>query len=334
MTESLSNRDDGYNRHVVVTGGAGFIGSHLCRELLDRGDRVTAIDNLSTGHYENFQSIAERIGFDFREADVTAKAAYAGLVGVTDVVHLACPASPRANTAIPVETIRAASAGTLNALDLAAGHDGRIIVASSSEIYGDPQVHPQSEDYRGNTNPIGPFAAYTEGKRLTEAAAAVYRRERDTNAAVVRPFNVYGPHMWPEDGRVVSSFCAAALRDEPLRVSGGGQTRSFLYIADMIDALIGMLDNNEFGPFNVGSEDEISIADLAELVVDLAGRGYVERAPARDADVNVRRPDTTRIHALLGWRPTTSLRDGLCHTLDWMGGVLRDAPTAGRAVRR
>lgn len=318
------------NPHTVVTGGAGFIGSHLCRALLGRGNRVTVIDNLSTGHCENLGLIANDPGFTFREADVTDPAAYTELVGVTQVVHLACPASPRANTAMAVETIRAASVGTLNALDLAARHEARVVVASSSEVYGDPRVHPQREDYRGNTDLVGRFCAYTEGKRVSEAAAAVHRRQ-GTNAAVVRPFNVYGPNMWPDDGRVVSSFCAAALRDETLRVSGGGgQSRSFLYIADMVDALVGMLEVDEFGPVNVGSENEVTIASLAELVVELAGRGRLEIAPARDSEVSVRRPDITRVQELLGWHPTTPLGEGLRRTLDWMSDVL--ASVVGRAA--
>jgi nucleoside-diphosphate-sugar epimerase len=317
-------------RHVVVTGGAGFIGSHLCRALLDGGDRVTAIDNLCTGNYDNIRAIVDRPGFGFREADITSTDAYAGLTGVTHVAHLACPASPRANSAMPVETIRAASVGTLNALEFAARYNARIIVASSSEIYGDPQVHPQREDYRGNTDLVGRFAAYTEGKRVTEAAAAVHQR-MGTNCGIVRPFNAYGPLMWPDDGRAVSSFCAAALRDEVLRIDGGGrQTRSFVYIADMVDALTAMLDSDAFGPVNIGSEDEITIAELAELVVEMAGRGRLEIAPARDFQVNVRRPDTTRIRELLGWHATTPLREGLSRTLDWMADVL--APTGGRVV--
>jgi nucleoside-diphosphate-sugar epimerase len=331
MSRGSSERADlvSIHRHTVVTGGAGFVGSHLCRALLDRGDRVTAIDNLCTGRYENLRPLVDRPGFAFREADVNGADAYAELAGVTHVVHLACPASPRANTAMALETIRAASVGTLNVLDLAARHGARIVVASSSEVYGDPRVHPQSEDYRGNTDLLGKFAAYTEGKRVTEAATAVHRRQ-GTNAAVVRPFNAYGPHMWPDDGRVVSSFCAAALRDETLRVAGGAQTRSFVYIADMVDALLGMLDVDDFGPVNVGNEDEVTIGSLAELVVEMAGRGRLEIVPAREAEASIRRPDTAKIHALLGWRATTPLRDGLRRTLDWMGHVL--APTGERVV--
>lgn len=308
--------------HTVVTGGAGFIGSHLCRALLTRGDRVTVIDDLSTGHRANLQGFADDAQFEFRRADVTSAVAFAGLQDVNHVVHLACPASPKANTAMPIETIRAATIGTLHALELAARTDARAVIASSSEIYGDPKVHPQHENYRGNTDPVGPFSAYTEGKRVSEAVAAVHHRQ-GTKVGVVRPFNVYGPHMWPDDGRVVASFCAAALRGETLHLSGGGrQTRSFVYVADFVAAVVAMLDVDEFGPINIGSEDEISIADLAQLIIDLAGRGNLEISPGRDSEVTVRRPDTSRAAAVLGWQATTSLRDGIEQSLIWMRDVL------------
>ena len=268
--------------HILVTGGAGFIGSHVCRALLDRGDRVTAIDNLSTGHRANLQPITGNPGFAFRVGDVTEVDGFAGLQAVTHVVHLACPASPRANTAMPIETIRAATIGTLNALDLAARTSARAVIASSSEIYGDPRVHPQREGYRGNTD-----------------------------------------RMWPDDGRVISSFCASALRGETLRVSGGGrQTRSFVYVTDFVAALVAMLDVDEFGPINIGSETEVSIADLAGLVVELAGCGDLEIAPARDSEVTVRRPDTRRAATVLGWEATNPLREGIQRSLSWMREVL------------
>ncbi|MBF6354790.1 NAD-dependent epimerase/dehydratase family protein [Nocardia higoensis] len=308
--------------HIVVTGGAGFIGSHLCRALVDRGDRVSAIDNLSTGHHANLASLTGNPRFTFRLGDVTSAVTFADLQEVTHVVHLACPASPKANTAMPIETIRAATTGTLNALELAARTGARVVIVSSSEIYGDPQVHPQHEDYRGNTDPVGPFSAYTEGKRACEAAAAAHHRQ-GTNVGVVRPFNVYGPHMWPTDGRVVSSFCAAALRGEALRISGGGrQTRSFVYVTDFVAALLAMLDVEEFGPINIGSDAEVSIADLARLVVDLAGSGELEIAPARDSEVTVRRPEARRAARLLGWQATTPLCEGIEQSLSWMREVL------------
>lgn len=316
--------------HVVVTGGAGFIGSNLCKALLKRGDRVTVLDNLSTGRYTNIHELSDEPGFKFRRADITKTVAFTELQEVTHVVHLACPASPKANTRIPIETIRAASVGTLNTLELAAKQHARIVVASSSEVYGDPQLHPQSEDYRGNCDPIGRFSAYTEGKRLTEAAAAAHHRN-GVRVGIVRPFNIFGPGMQPDDGRVIAAFCAAALRKETLKIEGGSQTRSFLFIDDFVDAMLAMLDCEVFGPINIGSDtNEITIADLARLVVELAGRGTVEITAGRDTDVSVRRPDTTRARELLGWRAHTSLPYGLGDTLDWMGDILADEEAGAR----
>ncbi|MFD5179380.1 NAD-dependent epimerase/dehydratase family protein [Nocardia sp. NPDC058379] len=304
--------------HVVITGGAGFVGSHLCQELLDRGAAVTAIDNLSTGHEANLAEIRAHPRFVFRADDITDKRAFDDLHDVTHLVHLACPASPKANTAMPLETIRAATIGTLNALDLTADTGARAVVASSSEIYGDPQVHPQVEHYRGNADPVGVFSAYTEGKRVTEAAAAAHAR-LGTNVGIVRPFNVYGPKMWPDDGRVVSAFCAAALSGQTLILDNGGtQTRSLVWIGDFVDGLIALLDTDHRGPVNLGSEDEVTIRDLAELVVRLAGTGSVEIGPGRSDVVTVRRPDITLARTLLGWSPTTSLEVGVQRCLDWM----------------
>ncbi|WP_306365284.1 NAD-dependent epimerase/dehydratase family protein [Nocardia sp. CC227C] len=317
-------------KHIVVTGGAGFIGHHVCREALADGHTVTAIDNLSTGNYANIQPLRENPSFTFRRADITQPVAVADLVGVTHIVHLACPASPKANTRMPLDTILASSVGTLTMLDLAARSDARIVCASSSEIYGDPLEHPQTETYRGNCDPIGPFSAYTEGKRVLEAACAAHHRQ-GTNVAVVRPFNVYGPGMWPDDGRVVASFCAAALTHQTLHIAGGGkQTRSLIYIDDFVDALFCALEHDAFGPVNIGNDDEVTIAELAELVVELAGSGNLEIVPARAAEVAVRRPDTSRARDMLGWQASTSLRDGIGLTLDWMREILS---VTGQAAR-
>jgi nucleoside-diphosphate-sugar epimerase len=310
--------------HVVVTGGAGFIGSHVCRALIDRGDRVTAIDNLCTGFRSNLDPIIDNVAFELRIADVVAPVAFAGLAGVTHVAHLACPASPRANTAMPIDTLKAATVGTLNALECGHKVDARVVVVSSSEIYGDPLVHPQTEDYRGNADPVGAHSAYTEGKRAGEAATAAYRRI-GANVGIVRPFNVYGPNLQPSDGRVVAAFCAAALRRETLRLHGGGtQTRALTYIADFVAGLIAMLDSDEFGPVNLGSEEETTIADLARLVIEQAGTGELEITQDRDSDlVTMRRPDTTRARTLLDWQASTSLRDGLVPTMHWMRQAMR-----------
>ncbi|WP_158607811.1 SUMF1/EgtB/PvdO family nonheme iron enzyme [Nocardia panacis] len=316
--------------HVLITGAAGFIGSHMCRALLTRGARVTGIDNLSTGSLSNLNSLTRDRGFVFRQADVAGSVAWADLTAVTHVLHLACPASPKANAAMPIETMRAATLGTINALELAARAGARAVVASSSEVYGDPQVHPQHEDYRGNCDPVGPFSAYTEGKRATEAIAAAAHR-RGVNVGVMRPFNVYGPGMRPDDGRVVASFCAAALRGETLRIEGGTQTRSLCYIDDFADAVLTLLlESATFGPINLGSSDEVTIADLARLVVDLAGTGHVEVGAGRAGEVGRRRPDTARAHNVLGWQASTPLREGITTTLEWMRPP---SPPTGRPCR-
>jgi nucleoside-diphosphate-sugar epimerase len=308
--------------HVVITGGAGFIGSHLSRAVLDRDWRVTVIDNMCTGRSANLEELTGSPLFSIRIGDVCEPSTFTDLGGVTHVVHLACPASPIANTRLAVDTIRAGSVGTLNALELAARVGARVVVASSSEIYGDPLVHPQREDYRGNTDPVGPFSAYTEVKRVTEAAAAVSRRA-GVDVGIIRPFNVYGPNMWPDDGRVVSSFCAAALRGETLHLQGGGtQTRSFTYVGDFIVGLLAMVDRDLFGPVNLGSEDEISIAALADLVIAVAGSGQLDTVPGREAQPIVRRPDARLARDRLGWQACTDLSEGLHNTLDWMRGVL------------
>lgn len=310
------------SRHIVVTGGAGFIGSHLCRALIDRGDYVTAIDNLSTGHSENLTGI-DHHRFVLQIDDVCTATAFTDLVEVTAIVHLACPASPKANSAMPIDTLRAATVGTLNVLECARQFGARAVIVSSSEIYGDPQVHPQTADYRGNANPVGVHSAYTEGKRASEAATAAYHRQ-GIDCGIVRPFNVYGPRMQPEDGRVVPAFCAAALAGETLKLDGGGtQTRSLTYIDDFVTGLVTMLDSSEFGPVNLGSDTEVSIRQLGELVVELAGTGALEIAPERDDDVvTVRRPDISKARSLLSWQPQTNLSEGIDRTLGWMRAVM------------
>ncbi|MGW5918484.1 NAD-dependent epimerase/dehydratase family protein [Nocardia fluminea] len=308
--------------HVIVTGGAGFIGSHLCRTLLDRGDQVTAIDNLSTGRRENITDLLENPRFSLRVSDVNAPVSFAAITGATHLVHLACPASPKANTAMPLATLRTATVGTMNVLECAHRARIRAIVASSSEIYGDPLVHPQTEDYRGNADPIGAHSAYTEGKRATEAAAAAYHR-MGADVGIVRPFNVYGPFMWPDDGRVVAAFCAAALAGETLKLQGGGtQTRSLVWVGDFVTGLLAMLDSTEFGPINLGSEHEITIRDLAQLIIDQAGSGSLDVVAGRSDVVTVRRPDTTRARKLLDWQPETPLDVGIAATLAWMRTVV------------
>ena len=311
-------------RRVVVTGAAGFLGSHLCRALLGRGEQVVGIDNLSTGRQAGIADLMEHPSFSLLRADVSEPFAIDG--PVTAVLHLACPASPTAFSRMPVETLRAGSVGTLNALELARANGARVLVASSSEVYGDPQVHPQEESYRGNVDPVGPRSMYDEAKRFSEAAATAYRGHFGVDTAIVRPFNVYGPGMWPDDGRAVAAFCAAALRGETLKLHGDGkQTRSLCYVDDLIRGLLAMLDSTEPGPLNLGSENEITMRELAEQIIHAAGAGRIDFLPAREQDVRGRRPDISRARRLLGWQPTTSLQEGLAHTISWMRRQLQEA---------
>jgi dTDP-glucose 4,6-dehydratase len=314
---------------TVVTGGAGFLGAHVCAALLDRGTPVMAVDDLSTGREAALAGLSGREGFSFLQHDVTEPLPIDGDVGA--VIHLACPASPVWFLPRPVRTVRTGALGTLHALELAHRAQARFVLASSSEVYGDPQVHPQAEDYHGNVDPIGPRSAYDEGKRFGEAATFAYQREHGLDVAVVRPFNVYGPGMWPDDGRVIAAFCAAALRDEALPLNGdGSQTRSLCYVSDFVDGLLAVLDSGETGPFNLGSEHEITMRHLAETIIELSGTGKIEFRPARASEPAVRRPDASKARRVLGWSADTPLNAGLARTLDWMRDRLADLPVGGR----
>ncbi|GLX95523.1 NAD-dependent epimerase/dehydratase family protein [Herbidospora sp. NBRC 101105] len=303
------------SRHVLVTGGAGFIGTHLCTALLERGDRVTALDDLSAGHLPALDGLLVHDRFTLLKQDVVEPI---DCGPVDAVVHMAIPVGPEVVTRHPVETLRAGSIGTLNALDVAAEQGARFLCLSSSEIYGDPLVHPQHEDYRGNVDPTAPLGCYDEGKRFAEAATFAYRRQHGLNGGIVRPFNVYGPGMYADDRRVVPAFIRQALAGATLTLHGGGtQTRSLCYIDDFVTGLIAMLDSAEAGPVNLGSDEEITIRDLADLVVDVAGSGAVEVVAGRAQDSSVRCPDLSRARKLLGWSPTTTLRTGIERTITW-----------------
>lgn len=302
---------------VLVTGGAGFLGSHLCDALVARGDRVVCVDDLSTGTMDNVAHLLDTAAFEFVGGNVSD-----GLddLDVDAVLHFASPASPPAYLAAPIDCLRVGSAGTFHALELARRHDARFLMASTSEIYGDPHVHPQPEDYWGNVNPIGPRSVYDEAKRFSEAATAAYRREYGTNTGILRFFNTYGPRLAVADGRVVSNFVAQALRGEPLTVYGdGSQTRSFGYVADIVAGVLHVLDSDEPGPFNIGNPGEFTIAELATLVLEMTGSDVpvVERPLPAD-DPTQRRPDITRMRTTFGWEPTTPLREGLALTIDWI----------------
>jgi dTDP-glucose 4,6-dehydratase len=302
---------------VLVTGGAGFIGSHLCDALFAQGDTVTCIDNLSTGSAENIRRLLRQPAFEFIRADVTVGIDVPGPIDI--VVHLASPASPSDYLSRPLETLAAGSRGTENALELAQQRSARFILASTSEIYGDPTVHPQPEEYWGNVNPIGPRSVYDEAKRFAEALTRAYGRTVGLDVGIVRIFNTYGPRMAASDGRVVSNFVTQALAGEPLVVYGdGSQTRSFCYIDDLVRGLMAMIDSAVPGPVNLGNPEEITMTDLAELVLKITGSSSpITYGPLPADDPARRRPLIIRAKEMLGWVPEVTIVDGLHKTVDW-----------------
>jgi nucleoside-diphosphate-sugar epimerase len=300
---------------VVVTGGAGFLGSHLCEALVRRGDTVVCADDLSTGRLENIEHL-RHLGCEFVRADVTMPLELSGSVDA--VAHLASPASPPDYLRLPLETLAVGSRGTENALRLATQHGARFVLASTSEVYGDPLVHPQHEEYWGNVNPIGPRSVYDEAKRYAEAVTTAYRGRR-ANTGILRIFNTYGPRMRPCDGRVVSSFIVQALSGEPLTVYGSGdQTRSFCYVDDLVRGLVAMIDSAEAGPLNIGNPQERTVRELAQLVLEITGSSSAiefHRLPQNDP--TRRRPVVTRVREALGWSPEVSIEEGLRRTVQW-----------------
>jgi dTDP-glucose 4,6-dehydratase len=302
--------------HVVVTGGAGFVGSRMVDRLLERGHRVTVVDNLCTGRRENLAQHAGHEGLTTLWRDCCDELPIEGPVGA--VLHLASPASPVDFARIPLEILRVGSVGTERALELAAAKGAAFLLASTSEVYGDPDVFPQPESYWGHVNPIGPRSVYDEAKRYAEALTMAYRRHRGVQTQIARIFNTYGPRMRPDDGRVLPAFVQAALAGEPLPVHGDGrQTRSFCYVDDTVDGLLAVLEHGDGEPVNVGARGELSILEFAHLVAELAGHpGAVEHQPANVDDPRRREPDVTRLTAL-GWRPRVGLRDGLQRTVEW-----------------
>ena len=299
---------------IVVTGGAGFVGSHLCDELVARGDDVVCVDNLSSGRRVNIEQLIEHPQFTFIEADVCKDLPVEG--HVDGVMHMASPASPPEYLRMPLETLDVSSIGTRRALDLARANDARFFLASTSEVYGDPLVHPQTEEYWGNVNPVGPRAVYDEAKRFAETLTMTYHREFGLRTAIVRIFNTYGPRLRPADGRVVSNFLVQAMKGVPITVYGdGSQTRSFCYVADEVRGLIALFDSEEIGPINVGNPDEFTMLELAQIVIELTGSSspiVFEPLPADDP--TRRRPDITKARERLGWAPTVNLREGLRFT--------------------
>ncbi len=307
---------------IVVTGGAGFLGSHLCERLLDRGDDVVAIDNLLTGSVSNIEHLFGRRGFTFVEHDVSQ---YVWVPGDVDaILHFASPASPADFGRIPIQILKVGSLGTHNCLGLAKSKDARFFLASTSEVYGDPQVHPQPETYWGHVNPIGPRGVYDEAKRFAESMTMAYHRYHGVDVRIVRIFNTYGPRMRPDDGRAVSNFLTQALRGDPITVFGdGSQTRSFCYVDDEVRGFLALLDGEHTGPINIGNPGEFSIRELAEMVVEVTNSSSeVVYEPLPVDDPTQRKPDITQARELLGWEPTIALREGLERTAEWFAAVL------------
>lgn len=303
---------------ILVTGGAGFIGSHLCDRLLAEGHQVIAMDNLITGSTRNIAHLAGRDDFLFVKHNVTN---YIYIAGPLDaVLHLASPASPVDYVQLPIQTLKVGSLGTLNALGLAREKGARFLLASTSEVYGDPLVHPQPETYHGNVDPVGPRSVYDEAKRFAEALTMAYHHTHGLDTRIARIFNCYGPRMRLEDGRVVPNFIAQALRGEPLTVYGdGSQTRSFCYISDLVDGLYRLLLSSEHQPVNLGNPHEVSILDFAHMINTITGNraGIVFQDRRIKGDPEKRRPDITRARTLLDWEPRVSLEEGLRLTIEW-----------------
>ena len=301
---------------ALVTGGAGFIGSHLCERLLAEGRRVICVDNLRTGSEQNISRLHSEPDFDYVDRDVTT---YIDCPGELDeVYHFASPASPKDFERIPIPILKVGALGTYNALGLAKAKGARFMLASTSEVYGDPLVHPQHEGYRGNVNPIGIRGVYDESKRYAEAITMAYHRHHAVDTRIVRIFNTYGPLMRPDDGRMIPNFINQALAGEPLTIYGeGGQTRSVQYVDDLIEGVMRLMASGERRPVNIGNPVEYSVKEVAELVLELAGGGEVVNHPLPADDPRQRCPDISRARESLGWQPRVGTREGLRKTMEW-----------------
>lgn len=301
---------------ILVTGGAGFLGSHLCERLLERGDHVICVDNYFSGRKENIDHLRDHKRFELIRHDIV----HPLYVEAEQIYNLACPASPVAYQYNPIKTIKTSTVGMINVLGLARRCRARILHTSTSEVYGDPEVHPQKEDYWGHVNPLGPRSCYDEGKRVAESLCMNYHLAHGIPIRIVRIFNTYGPRMDPNDGRVVSNFIMQALRGESLTVYGHGkQTRSFCYVDDLVEGLIRMMDQNvDLGPINIGNPVENTMLELAQAVLELTGsKSAVKHDPLPKDDPQQRRPDITKAKAILNWEPKVPLKEGLAKTIEY-----------------
>jgi UDP-glucuronate decarboxylase len=311
-------------QRILVTGGSGFLGSHLCERLLSRGAEVLCLDNFFTGARTNIEHLLNHKRFELIRHDVT----FPIYLEIDQIYNLACPASPIHYQHDPVQTTKTSVHGAINMLGLAKRVKAKILQASTSEIYGDPSVHPQREDYWGNVNPIGPRSCYDEGKRCAETLFFDYWRQHKLRIKVARIFNTYGPRMQPRDGRVISNFIVQALLNRDITVYGdGSQTRSFCYVDDLIDGLIRLMDSTDeiIGPINIGNPVEFTIAELAKMVVELTGsRARIIHRPLPQDDPRQRQPDISKANELLGWKPVTPLEKGLVSAIEYFEVLLRD----------
>ncbi|MBY0447622.1 MAG: SDR family oxidoreductase [Hyphomonadaceae bacterium] len=319
-------------KRVLVTGGAGFIGSFLCERLLEQGCSVLCVDNFFTGARMNIAHLLDHKNFELMRHDVT----FPLYVEVDEIYNMACPASPIHYQFDPVQTTKTSVHGAINMLGLAKRVRARILQASTSEVYGDPAVHPQTEEYWGNVNPIGPRSCYDEGKRCAETLFFDYWRQHKLRIKVARIFNTYGPRMHPNDGRVVSNFIVQALKGQPITIYGDGQqTRSFCYVSDLVDGLMRLMNTPDevTGPINLGNPGEFTILELAEQVLALTGsRSELKRLPLPQDDPKQRRPDISRARDVLGWGPSVQLQQGLEHTIAYFDKLLRGLEPAGVAA--
>ncbi|RDJ24074.1 SDR family NAD-dependent epimerase/dehydratase [Bosea caraganae] len=321
-------------KRILVTGGAGFIGSHLCRKLLQGGDEVLCVDNYFTGNRGNIAQLLSVTGFEVVRHDIT----FPLYVEVDEIYNLACPASPVHYQHDPVQTTKTSVIGAINMLGLAKRLHARILQSSTSEVYGDPEIHPQREDYRGLVNINGPRACYDEGKRCAETLFYDYQRQHGLQIRVARIFNTYGPHMHPQDGRVVSNFIVQALRNEPITIYGNGsQTRSFCYVDDLVEGLVRLMnvEGEVAGPVNLGNPNEITILQLAETIIALTGsRSEIVRRPLPQDDPRQRCPDIDRATQLIHWQPRVELKEGLSRTIAYFDALLGTSAAPVRLAER
>ncbi len=308
---------------TLITGGAGFLGSHLCDRLLAEGHRVICMDNLLTGNLDNIAHLRSRTDFEFINHNITR---HIDLSEPVDYIfHFASPASPIDYLELPIQTLKVGSLGTHNVLGLAKAKGARILLASTSEVYGDPLVHPQVESYWGNVNPIGPRGVYDEAKRFAEAMVMAYHRFHGVETRIVRIFNTYGPRMRPKDGRIVPAFCCQALKGEPMTVFGdGSQTRSFCFVSDLVDGIFRLMMSDQTNPINVGNPRELSVMDFALKIKEITGSASeIIYKPLPEDDPKVRQPNIDKAKSLLGWEPRMQLEDGLRLTIDYFAALVQ-----------